>query len=172
LINNHVPQGYERYKNSLIFYSLGNFYFDTASFKNKSDDSYSIIFDFNKHKPLSFEIFYHKKINDQTCLVDKRNVLFDLDYLNSILVNGYQKLNNDISVKLFYEYYYNYYAIALNALPNNANLIVMFKWLIKNNLNSKRNNDRRNLMLLHNIRIDSHRFLVQRALSIISELQK
>ena len=88
------------------------------------------------------------------------------------MVNEYQKLNNDISVKLFYEYYYNYYAIALNALPNNANLIVMFKWLIKNVFNSKQNNDKRNLMLLHNIRIDSHRFLVQRALSIISELQK
>ncbi|HPM10131.1 MAG TPA: CapA family protein [Paludibacter sp.] len=168
----HVPQGYEKYNDSIIFYSLGNFYFDTASFKNKSDDSYSIILDFNKHKPVSFEIFYHKKINDQTCLVDKRNILFNLDYLNSILVNEYQKLNNDISVKLFYEYYYNYYAIALNALPKNANLIVMFKWLIKNILNSKWNNDRRNLMLLHNIRIDSHRFLVQRALSIISELQK
>lgn len=35
----HVPQGFEQYKKSLIFYSLGNFYFDTQSFKNKTDDS-------------------------------------------------------------------------------------------------------------------------------------
>ena len=27
----HVPQGYEAYNQSLIFYSLGNFYFDTPS---------------------------------------------------------------------------------------------------------------------------------------------
>ncbi|HQD92842.1 MAG TPA: CapA family protein [Bacilli bacterium] len=168
----HVPQGYEKYNNSLIFYSLGNFYFDTASFENKSDDSYSVILDFTKDAPVSFEIVYHKKINGQTCLVDKNNVSFNLEYLNSLLANDYNKLNDDISVNLLYKYYYNYYAIALNALPINANLILKLKWLIKIVFSSKQDIDRKNLLLLHNIRVDSHRFLVQRALSIISERKK
>jgi poly-gamma-glutamate synthesis protein (capsule biosynthesis protein) len=43
----HVPQGYEKYNGSQIFYSLGNFYFDTVGFENKTDDSYSVVLDFN-----------------------------------------------------------------------------------------------------------------------------
>lgn len=164
----HVPQGYEKYKNSLIFYSLGNFYFDTVSFENKSDDSYSVVLEFEKNKSIKFEIVYHKKIAGKTCLVDKTDVSFDLNYLCDILSDGYLKRNDEISIKLFNEYYYSYYENALDVIPKGS-FLNKFKWIIKKFFFPNRGIDSRNLMLLHNIRIDSHRFLVQRALGLISE---
>lgn len=162
----HVPQGYEKYKNSLIFYSLGNFYFDTVSFENKSDDSYSVVLGFEKNKDVKFDIIYHKKIAGKTCLVDKTDVSFDLNYLCDILSDGYLKRNDEISIKLFNEYYYSYYESALGKLSSNSNLKQKINYLVKLILGR---NIKNNLLLLHNIRIDSHRFLVQRALGLISE---
>jgi hypothetical protein len=39
----HVPQGYERYQDSHIFYSLGNFYFDTNRYAKSADPTYSVL---------------------------------------------------------------------------------------------------------------------------------
>jgi poly-gamma-glutamate synthesis protein (capsule biosynthesis protein) len=168
----HVPQGYEKYNNSQIFYSLGNFYFDTASFENSSDDSYSVVLEFEKHGLKDFEIIYHKKIDDQTSLVSKDEVSFSFDILNSYIENGYDELNNAICIELFYKYYYSYYESALGVLSENATILQTLKFLIKKFFLKNRNTDEKNLMLLHNIRIDSHRFVVQRALSLISERKK
>lgn len=164
----HVPQGYEKHNNSLIFYSLGNFYFDTVSFEDKSDDSYSVVLKFIKNKDIEFEIIYHKKIAGQTCLVDKSDVSFDIKYLCNILSDEYSKRNDEISIKLFNKYYYGYYESAFDCMPK-SNFVNKIKWMIKKLLFPKRGAASRNLMLLHNIRIDSHRFLVQRALSLMSE---
>ena len=168
----HVPQGYEKYKDSLIFYSLGNFYFDTVGFENTSDDSYSVVLEFVKNKDIEFEVVYHKKIDGQTCFVDKTEVSFNINYLCSLLGDGYKKRNDEISIELFNKYYYSYYESALGLIPKNAKLLSKIKWLIKKLLFPKRGVDNRNLLLLHNIRIDSHRFLVQRALSLMSEDRK
>lgn len=168
----HVPQGYEQHNECLIFYSLGNFYFDTVGFQNKSDDSYSVVIEFEKNKKLKFEIIYHKKIDGQTCKVQKNEVKFNLDYLNSLFGNEYGKLNDEISVKLFNNYYYSYYENALGLFSNNTNIINKMKWIVKKILFIKKNKNDRNLLLLHNIRIDTHRFVVQRALSLISEDEK
>lgn len=165
----HVPQGYEKYKDSWIFYSLGNFYFDTASFVNKSDDSYSVIFEFHKDKPIDFDLIYHKKINGQTCLVEQDEVSFDIDRLCNILNDGYRKRNDEINLELFNKYYYRYYEHALDSMSAKATFFGKIKWLIKKIFFSQKGMHDRNLMLLHNIRIDSHRFVVQRALSLISE---
>lgn len=164
----HVPQGYEKYNNSMIFYSLGNFYFDTASFKKKSDDSYSVILKFEKKGLKDFEVIYHKKIAGQTCMVDKNSVNFDLNFLNRLLNNEYKKRNNEINIELFHKYYYDYYNYALGKLSKNATIIQVIKWWVVKLFFKNKNKDNQNLMLLHNIKIDSHRFVVQRALSLIS----
>lgn len=164
----HVPQGYEEYNDSLIFYSLGNFYFDIMGFENKSDDSFSVIIELEKNKKVRFEIIYHKKIEGKTCLVKPHEVNFNLEYLNSLLGDVYNKLNDEICLKLFNQYYYSYYEYALGVMPKSASFVSKIKYVIKKNI--KNNVDKRYLLLLHNIRIDSHRFVVQRALSLISEV--
>jgi poly-gamma-glutamate synthesis protein (capsule biosynthesis protein) len=168
----HVPQGFEKYNDSIIFYSLGNFYFDTAGFQDKSDDSYSVALEFNKDGSKSFKIIYHKKINYSTCMVGKLEVDFDLSYLNSILGNDYMTRNDEISLKLFNQYYYGYYRSALGSMPKKTNLLNIVKWMLKKIVFSSKNQGNRDLLLLHNIKIDSHRFVVQRALSLITEKDK
>lgn len=162
----HVPQGYEKYNRSMIFYSLGNFYFDTVGFENKSDDSYSVVLELEKDGLKDFEIIYHKKINGQTCVVNKKDVNFSLDELNNLLGNDYLKQNNEICLKLFDKYYYSYYERAVGKLSDNTTLINKIKYFIKLLIGRKMNND---MLLLHNIKIDSHRFVVQRALDLKSK---
>ena len=159
----HVPQGYEKYNNSMIFYSLGNFYFDTVGFQDKSDDSYSVVLEFEKNGLKDFKCIYHKKIDGQTCKVNKEDVGFSFEELNTLLKNNYGKRNDDICLELFDKYYYSYYENALGVLPKNASMIQTLKFIIKKLFFKNRNIDNKNLMLLHNIRIDSHRFVVQRA---------
>ena len=168
----HVPQGFENYNGSLIFYSLGNFYFDTASFEGESDDSYSVILDFDKSKGVDYNIVYHKKIDGKTCLQDQEEMSFSLKNLCDILNTGYDYKNNAVCLKLFNQYYYNYYEQALEAMPIDFNILKKIKWIIKRFIFSRDNSDKRNLLLLHNIRIDTHRFIMQRALSLISEDKK
>ena len=168
----HVPQGYENFEGSLIFYSLGNFYFDSVGFQNKTDDSYSVVLEFKENGIKEYNIVYQKKQNSQTCLVDKNKVKFDINQLNSLLNDGYEKRNNEISLKLFRDYYYSYYENALDVMPKDKNIIRKIIWIMKKIFCSNKNKENRNLMLLHNIRIESHRFVVQRALSLISEKKK
>ena len=63
----HVPQGYERYKNSLIFYSLGNFYFDSKKYIAKSDSTYSVILKLHHGcSKVDFDLVYHCKSGGKT----------------------------------------------------------------------------------------------------------
>ncbi|KAF5050894.1 MAG: CapA family protein [Methanoculleus horonobensis] len=47
--HSHTIQGLERYKDGLIAYSLGNFQFDTAIFKEKTNSSMILSVDFDRH---------------------------------------------------------------------------------------------------------------------------
>lgn len=160
----HVPQGYEEYKGSLIFYSLGNFYFDTPAFLDKDDDSYSVILSFEKNKEVDFDILYHKKIKGKTTRVESCDVNFSLSDLNKKLEKGYYNLNDEIAVELYEKYYKSYYCIALDG---NLSFLSLLKKMIKKIVGMHKGNDKdKALLLLHNIRIDSHRFTVQRALRL------
>ena len=165
----HVPQGYENYNNGLIFYSLGNFYFDTGSFENKSNDSYSVVLKLEKEEKIDFEIIYHKLVESQTRLVRKGDVSFNLENLNALLGDGYKQRNDEISLKLFNEYYNDYYKLALGKITSKFGTISMIKSFINKIFFPEKERKNRFLVLLHNIRIDTHRFVVQRALSLITE---
>ncbi len=165
----HVPQGYELYQNKPIFYSLGNFYFDAVGYENKSDDSYSIVIDLNKSGIQNIDMIYHKKMNWQTRKVQVSEVNFSLEGLNKLLFIDYEMNNDRISIKLFNDYYFNYYESALGKIPNSYGLKSKLLYFIREKYFPSSNKHHKNLLLLHNIRIDSHRFLVQRALSLMSE---
>ncbi|MGO3406061.1 CapA family protein [Marinomonas sp.] len=160
----HVPQGYEQYGKSLIFYSLGNFYFDTPAFAEKSDDSYSLVLEFEKQAGVSFDAIYHKKIDGTTKPVPEEEVNFNLDHLSALLGEGYAELNDQYALETYNAHYKKYYQSAAG-VPNSFKFKV--KKMIKIVLGRKSNSEQSNgLLLLHNIRIDSHRFTVQRALSL------
>jgi hypothetical protein len=157
----HVPQGFEDYNSSLIFYSLGNFYFDTKSFINLPDDSYSVYLSFTK-KSIDFKLIFHKKINHKTTILEKNKSTFSIEKLNSLLADNYLETNNKYALKTYDEYYKNYYFYAIGGF------IGLIGWAKKilHKLVRRNHENSQGLLLLHNIRIDSHRFIVQRALSL------
>lgn len=87
---------------------------------------------------------------------------------NIKVINDYKTRNNEMCIELFNKYYLSYYESALyTLLPKKILSLQTIKCIIKTIF--FRNVDKRNILLLHNIRIDSHRFVVQRALSLLSE---
>lgn len=166
----HVPQGFEEYEKSLIFYSLGNFYFDVDNLdvQNRHNESYSVILVFDDNN-FSYELVFHKKLNGQVLVIEEKNASFQISYLNNLLTNNYEVSNNDISLLLFTKYYSSYYKSAMGLASDGDSFFIKMKTFLLRNLSKNKWQDKRNLFLLHNIRIDTHRFVVQRALSLISE---
>ena len=113
---------------------------------------------------MSFDVIYHKKIEGKTKRVAKEDVSFNLAQLNTLLAEGYSALNNQYALDTYQAYYKNYYQTAAGA---SGGLKSKIKRTIKRLLGIQKSQEQSNgLLLLHNIRIDSHRFIVQRALSL------
>jgi hypothetical protein len=113
---------------------------------------------------VSFDVIYHKKIEGKPKRVAKEEVNFNLAQLNTLLAEGYAALNDQYAVDTYQAYYKNYYQIAAG---DSGGLKSRIKCIIKMLLGIQKNQEQSNsLLLLHNIRIDSHRFTVQRALSL------
>ncbi|WP_417880918.1 CapA family protein [Vibrio sp.] len=96
----HVPQGYEQYGDSLIFYSLGNFYFDPGKWANKENSSYSIILTMEKNNVISFEPIYHYT-NQGKVEIAQGNKQIDLDNLCSLLGEGYDKALDEMVTSVY-----------------------------------------------------------------------
>ena len=171
----HVPQGFEKYCGSMIFYSLGNFYFDSESFKNSTDDSYSLIFRLTKRGLKNFEIIYHKKIALQTKMVKEADTNFSIKNLNAKLSNKYIETITKVIKDLFYTRYLPYYRDSLKELvsnfPEKGSTRKKLKYTLKSIFLKNKDQiiSKKMLLLLHNIRIESHRYTVQRALSLLFE---
>ena len=164
----HVPQGYEMYNGSTIFYSLGNFFFDTAGFENTSNDSFSLSINANSEGITDFEIIYHKMENGKVKKVSKDEVNFDLDHLNKSLEIEYEDQISKLVLQLFNDVYLPYYESALHSYPLEKSFKNKVYYMLKNLLNNNVYTVENMLLLLHNIQIDSHRYVVQRALKIIT----
>jgi poly-gamma-glutamate synthesis protein (capsule biosynthesis protein) len=164
----HVPQGWEKYNNSLIFYSLGNFYFDWGGFKKRADTSYSVLLKLDNGK-IDYEIITHKKINNCLEIINDESFNAYLDKLNTLLKDNYSDISNQQSIYLYktrHECYYKAYAMTT---CKNTRLISKLYRIIKQLFFSTKDTKDRELLLLHNVRIESHRFATQRALSLLTE---
>ena len=166
----HVPQGFENYRNSKIFYSLGNFYFDTTD-GLETQDSYSIVLTINKDSIQHCEVVYHKQIDNQAVLVGKEDVDFSIEDLIGKLTNNYETVITSQVVDLYLNRYLPYYESALDSYPKKRGVFKKIKFFARAFLLCKKETrfKSRGLLLLHNIRIDLHRFVVQRTLSNLFE---
>lgn len=164
----HVPQGWEKYNKSLIFYSLGNFYFDWGGFKKRADTSYSVLLKLDNEKT-DYKIITHKKINNCLEIINDESFNAYLNKLNTLLKDNYSDISNKQSIYLYktrYECYYKAYAMTT---CKNTRLISKLYRIIKQLFFSTKDTKDRELLLLHNVRIESHRFATQRALSLLTE---
>jgi hypothetical protein len=142
----HVPQGYERYKDSMIFYSLGNFYFNLGT-SDVTENSYSVLLEYKGKNLSGYKIIPHRQESFKTAMFNDDKFNMYLVKLNNLLEKDYVNLVNEQVVYLYKNRYEGYYKESVGLFKR--------QW--------------RQLFLLHNIRIESHMWVVRRALSLLTE---
>lgn len=99
----HAPQGYERHGESLIFYSLGNFFFDRARGSGKEDRSYAVRLELERGRPPTFQPVFHVTLDGRVGLAaDDRKI--DLDALCDKLGEGYDQAHDRMSLEAYQLY--------------------------------------------------------------------
>jgi len=164
----HVPQGWETHDGKPIFYSLGNFYFDRESVVENF--SYSVLFEFEDRKILGYKIITHGKLNGIATLLNDENFDARLKVLCDKLNHSYLSEIDSLIVDLYQKRYKLHYQNALNGYHSGMGTFKKLKRIIFNILFSKKSKKQNNLLLLHNIRIESHLFVMQRALHLLFEV--
>lgn len=161
----HIIQGREHYKAGVIYYSLGNFFFNSP---NKPSYWYRSL-------ALSIEV------TSDACIV-KEELLLEVDQLTTVEVVGsattmlnelskmfvpkhekeyLDQVNKECTI-LWEQVYYRYYSLLHTEhglSPIKRFIQKLIKPLV---IRTYRSNDE--LMLVHNIRIETNRYVVQRAL--------
>ena len=94
----HVPQGYEQYKGALIFYSLGNFYFDYGFERYYENHSYAVMLDLVKGQLPAFKAVHHKTRNSLVCISEEP---VDIDFLSEKLGDGYKKEHDEMNEQVY-----------------------------------------------------------------------
>ncbi|RKQ34298.1 CapA family protein [Oceanobacillus halophilus] len=163
----HVPQGYEYYRDSLIFYSLGNFYFDSANFKEKEDRSYSVILDLNKDRPIKFEPVFHQKQDGKVQLSSPEKQI-NLEHLNASLDQEYEDLLEQMSLDIFHNRIKGKLSDSLLPFPLERSWKSTIKNFIRKRLGRNRV-DKKEIQLLHYLRNESYYYAARHALEVLSK---
>ena len=165
----HVPQGYEVYKNKPIFYSLGNFYFDTESFSNSMDHSYSVILKITKND-IRFELIFHYKKDGIVRIIEEKDFPIKIQELNEKLYN-----DNEI-VKMYLNAYHNitkkYFASIYNYYLSNDSFLQLLKKTVLKFVCSKSFKLKRELLLQHLLRNESYRWVTITAIELLKRNKK
>lgn len=165
----HVLQGSEIYKNKMIHYSLGNFYMDVM-LKQKNPGSGGLLEVLIEGGELKSKLI---PLNVTPAVIDTDSTDDAIEhYLNLCAKIGadsrYFSEINSICKDFWEEVYSGYYESAITgfgatpSIPAARRIARRFLGFI---IRRRWNNEANELMLIHNIQIESHRWVVERALS-------
>jgi len=163
----HVAQGWESYHGCPIFYSLGNFYFDKENATDIWNSSYAVILKLGKNKNLSFEVVYTHKSNQKVSICRDPQYIKRLEENCSILNDDLRYLD-EINQQTMYQwrtfYKKEFRLISFYLIfPKIFNSILFIKRIVK----KKRLFPFR--MFYHFIKIETHRYNIQRALFLLDK---
>lgn len=153
----HVPQGYERYNNGIIYYSLGDFIFrynNEVDINSKKTYIIATKIDESGIKTGAISL----SVNDNVMEIDCVGGQNEIDRL-SVLLNNKQDYYREVNkhcVELYNNVYVKYYGY-LRYLTTIYNVIFRRKNLY-------------NSWLFHNISIETHYWVCRRALNNINKL--
>lgn len=163
----HIPQGWEMYKGHPIFYSLGNFFFDTDHTHPFWNKGLVALINIHEDKSLSIEV---KGVQRQGTTIQAWEGEEFHNHTNNlchrIQESDYENNVNLMAVDLWNRVYRRHYENGINGVSS-WNLVHLMKFV-------KRLFVRKALdipMLLHNTRIESHHWIVVRALNQIYKKQ-
>ena len=163
----HVAQGIEKYKNSTIFYSLGNFYFPLENkkdlVKNRWNTSFSIVLHFNDDD-YSYSVIHHTVDNG---IVHIWNPPYEYseDYLSKVIKSPYYEDNiQKQNIEAFYaKVTYRYKSVFCGSSINDS-FFQSFKHIVNYLFRRKvvyRNTEKERLRLLLRLNEnDTTRFMV------------
>jgi len=165
----HVLQGSETYKNKTIHYSLGNFYMDVM-LKQANPGSgglLEVVIQGNELKSKLIPLKVTLAAIDIDCSDEA------ISYYQSLCTkigvdSEYFSEINSICEEFWEEVYSGYYESATTGLGTTPNFLAVrriARRLLGFIVRRQWNNEANELMLIHNIRIESHRWVVERALS-------
>lgn len=164
----HVPQGTEIYKEKPIFYSLGNFFFDKKSTKRHLLWDKGILgvleIDINQKSIKHFSIPIMRD-NNSISIDNSEKTLKHLSYVSNILKEDTEYLKKvNTEVLRLYDKYFGWLLFGANAVEIRPNFIGKLK-SIKKAFYVKRNDK----VVLHQLREESTRWLLSRALKLKSK---
>jgi hypothetical protein len=172
----HIPQGWELYRGKPIFYCLGHFYFEYKKKHELWEKGYAVSLMFDGAQLEGYKIIPIEKTVSGVVINNDPDFKKHLDYVCGILdPEVYLDLANKQAIWAWETRYANLYAQAVTFLPHNKTLNNVrnfirrgVKKVFKNTyvLDKHMINQ---LKLLHNLKIESHRWSVERALSLLNE---
>lgn len=159
----HVPQGFESYNGKHIFYSLGNFYFDSKNYKDKEDCSFSLLLSVEPGKAPAFELIHHYKQGGQVRLAppDKQ---VDTGTLCRKLSDGYEQAHDLMSLRISRVLQQRLQG-ALSPIGWDGSLRRFVKNVLLTLLGRRKKADS-DLLQLHLLRNESYRFATLHALAL------
>lgn len=160
----HVPQGYENYNNSLIIYSLGNFYFYKDTYSDLHNYSYSVILNIEKYKPISLNLVYHKISNHIVKKINPNESKFNIEILNSYLEQStYNEMLPQVINTAYDKLLIPLYRMSLNGISRHDSLKRKVKnivlYLLGKNLTHISDIEAQHT-LLHLVENESYRYLL------------
>jgi poly-gamma-glutamate synthesis protein (capsule biosynthesis protein) len=157
----HVIQAHESYKESNIFYSLGNFYFDTQLDTPETSVGYALSLEVSGRKIKNYQLVPIKASKNSVECATAQEAKNCISATKIFFSSRYEHVVNTESLKLLYTRYIGYYWCALTGIRVKNNFLQVFFVFIKLCMRKPLLNQ---LFFLHNIRIESHRWVVERAL--------
>lgn len=157
----HHARGWEEFKGKMIFYSLGYFY---LNFKNRGDEFVNniiISLSVKSEKLLDYQVIPIHGVGTEVKLLQDsqyQSHLFDLCQL--LQSDQYMQKINQMCNEQWEETYRGYYLTAASSLSFNQGLAKNIRSIWRKILN--KNIDYK--LLLHNLKIESHRYVVERYL--------
>ena len=171
----HVIQGSECYNGKMIHYSLGNFYMDVM-LQQPDPGSCAALQVTIDEVGLQSEII-PLQVSSTKIDVDKTGkgqahyqVLCDKLFDDTAYYVEVKKVCNNFWEET-YSRYYESALLGLGTRPSLATVIQLLRRMAGCFLNGKKNFHDNELMLIHNIRIESHRWVVERALACRDRFQ-
>ncbi len=169
----HVIQPKETYQGKSIYYCLGNFFFNTNIKNQNWFNSLILSCEFvknNNQKEIIINEFFTNSENSYLNFADDK-IKTHFSKLNNIFEDEekYMSTIEDICVKYWYKYHKGYYGYTLKKLIMKY-VPGFIKKIISSIIHKPITNDNINVMLYHNIAIETNRFVVERALKKINKI--
>jgi len=166
----HVVQGQELYKGKYIYYSLGNMYMDRSFATKDQCAGGGVVVNISENNELKTQWVNIRSEKHQISIDKTSEAQASFEHATYILRDG-QAYRREVAVicdQFWEKYYSRYYEKALNGFGIDVRFLGglrFIKQIAKKVLPKYDDGHKENaLMLIHNVQIESHRWVVQRAL--------